>query len=330
MLGSACRAAARLGGLAAASWSCAMSSAAAGAPGSLCSLGAPAAAAAAAAWRRCHPYTTNPSADEAWQSLQQSFTSIETEVGDDGVAVLTIDRPQALNALNSKVMQEVVSACLFLDRNHPAARVIIITGAGDKAFAAGADIKEMAAVSYAEAYNTSLLNGWETLRSVRKPLIAAVNGYALGGGCELAMMCDILLASDKAQFGQPEISLGVIPGMGGTQRLTRAVGKSRAMEMILTGARISAQEAVKIGLASRAVPAAELMDEARKVAKRIAEHSTPVVAKAKECVLVAQEQGLNEGLRFEKREFWSCFALDDQKEGMAAFVQKRKPDFKNK
>lgn len=331
MLGSACRAAARLGGLVAASGSGIMSSGAIGVPGSLCSAGAPsAAAAAAAAWRRARPYTTTPTADEAWQSLRQTFTSIEAEVGDDGVAVLTLDRPQALNALNSKVMQEVVSACLFLDRNHPAARVIIITGAGDKAFAAGADIKEMASVGYAEAYNTSLLNGWETLRSVRKPLIAAVNGYALGGGCELAMMCDILLASDKAQFGQPEISLGVIPGMGGTQRLARAVGKSRAMELVLTGARISAAEAVKMGLASRAVPAAELLDEARKVARRIAEHSAPVVAKAKECVLVAQEQGLNEGLRFEKREFWSCFALEDQKEGMAAFVQKRKPAFKHK
>ncbi|PSC76463.1 enoyl-hydratase [Micractinium conductrix] len=274
-------------------------------------------------------FTTSAAADESWQSMRQSFTSIRAEVDDAGVAVLTIDRPQALNALNATVMQEVVSACLFLDRNHPTAKVIILTGAGDKAFAAGVDIKEMAAVGYAEAYTSSMLNGWETLRSVRKPLIAAVNGYALGGGCELAMMCDIILASDKAQFGQPEITLGVIPGMGGTQRLARAVGKSRAMEMVLTGARVNATEAVRMGLASRVLPAAELLDEARKLAGRIAEMSAPVVAKAKECVLVAQEQGLNEGLRFEKREFWSCFALSDQKEGMSAFVQKRKPEFKH-
>lgn len=270
-----------------------------------------------------------PAATQAWSTLQQTFTTIQAEVGDDGVAVLTLDRPQALNALNSQVMAEVVSACLFLDRNHPTAKVIIITGSGDKAFAAGADIKEMSTVSYAEAYINSLLNGWETLRTVRKPIIAAVNGYALGGGCELAMMCDIILASDKAQFGQPEITLGVLPGMGGTQRLTRAVGKSRAMEIILTGDRISAEEAVRIGLASRAVPHDQLMAEAHKMGAKIAQFSAPAVAKAKECVLVAQEQGLGEGLRFEKREFWSCFALADQKEGMAAFVQKRKPDFKN-
>lgn len=302
-----------------------VSGAASWAPGTRLRSGG-AAAAAAASFR----HFTTPSADEAWQSMQQSFTSIQAEVDQEGVATVTLDRPQALNALNSKVMQEVVSACLYLDRNYPTAKVIIITGAGEKAFAAGADIKEMASVSYAQAYNSSMLNGWDTLRSVRKPLIAAVNGYALGGGCELALMCDIILASDKAQFGQPEVSLGVIPGMGGTQRLARAVGKSRAMEMILTGARISAAEAVKIGLASRAVPADELMEEARKVACRIAAFSSPVVAKAKECVQVAQEQGLNEGLRFEKREFWSCFALEDQTEGMTAFVQKRKPAFKNK
>lgn len=226
-------------------------------------------------------------------------------------------------------MQEVVSACLFLDRQHPDARVIIVTGAGSKAFAAGADIKEMSSVGYGEAYSKGLLNGWETLRSVRIPLIAAVNGYALGGGCELAMMCDIIIAADTASFGQPEIQLGVIPGMGGTQRLTHAVGKSRAMELVLTGARITAVEAVKMGLASRAVPADTLMEEARGVATRIAASSAPVVAKAKECVNMAFETALGEGIRFEKREFWSCFALADQKEGMAAFIQKRKPNFKH-
>jgi enoyl-CoA hydratase/carnithine racemase len=283
------------------------------------------AAAAALSWRRRY---SNEAAD-SWEAMRAGFSSIQADV-EGGVATITVARPEALNALNKQVMQELVSACLFLDRNHPTAKVIIVTGSGDKAFAAGADIKEMATLSYAEAYNSSLLNGWETLRSVRKPIIAAVNGYALGGGCEMAMMCDIILASDKAQFGQPEISLGVIPGMGGTQRLTRAVGKSRAMEMILTGKRIDAAEAERIGLVSRVVPAAELMAEARKLASKIAEFSTPVVEKAKECVLVAQEQSLGEGLRFEKREFWSCWALEDQKEGMGAFVQKRKPNFTHK
>ncbi|KAI7838571.1 hypothetical protein COHA_007643 [Chlorella ohadii] len=299
--------------------------AAAGAATAATAAAAPGAAAAALSWRRRY----SSEAADAWDAMRVGFSSIEAEV-EGGVATITVARPEALNALNKQVMQELVSACLFLDRNHPSAKVIIVTGSGDKAFAAGADIKEMATLSYADAYNSSLLNGWETLRTVRKPIIAAVNGYALGGGCELAMMCDIILASDKAQFGQPEITLGVIPGMGGTQRLTRAVGKSRAMEMILTGQRIGAAEAERIGLVSRVVPAAELMAEARKLASKIAEFSTPVVEKAKECVLVAQEQSLGEGLRFEKREFWSCWALDDQKEGMGAFVQKRKPAFTHK
>lgn len=284
------------------------------------------AALATPGWHRT--YSTPPV--EAWESLRQSFSTIDVNVASNGVAVLTIDRPQALNALNSKVMSEIVSACLYLDRNHATAKVIIITGSGDKAFAAGADIKELASVSYADAYHGSMLNGWETLRSVRKPLIAAVNGYALGGGCELAMMCDIILASERAQFGQPEITLGVIPGMGGTQRLPRAVGRSRAMELILTGDFIKAEEAVRIGLASRAVPHDQLMEEAHKVAAKIATHSVPAVAKAKECVAVSQEVSLGEGLRFEKREFWSCFALEDQKEGMAAFVQKRPPVWSHK
>lgn len=227
-------------------------------------------------------------------------------------------------------MEELASACLYLERQHPSAKVVIITGAGSKAFAAGADIKEMASLSYADAYGRRLLNGWEALRSMRKPLIAAVNGYALGGGCELALMCDIIIASDTAALGQPEITLGVIPGMGGTQRLTRAVGKSRAMEMILTGARVSAAEAARMGLVSRAVPAAELMDEARRVAGKIAQYSPPAVAKAKECVNAAFEGSLSEGLAFEKREFWSCFALEDQKEGMAAFIGKREPNWKGK
>jgi enoyl-CoA hydratase/carnithine racemase len=175
-----------------------------------------------------------------------------------------------------------------------------------------------------------VLEGWDDLRLVRTPLIAAVNGYALGGGCELAMACDIILAADTASFGQPEVTLAVIPGMGGTQRLARAVGKSRAMEMILTGARVGAEEAARMGLVSRVVPVAELLGEARRVGAKIAQFSAPVVAKAKECVALAFEVGLAEGLRGEKREFWSCFALEDQKEGMAAFLGKRPPAFQGK
>lgn len=273
---------------------------------------------------------TSEAADN-WRSIRDSFTSIIVDVENDtGIATVTINRPESLNALNTKVMEELVSACLYLDRQHPAARVIIITGAGDKAFAAGADIKEMATLSYSDAYTRRISNGWEALRSVRKPVIAAVNGYALGGGCELALLCDIIIAADTAALGQPEVTLGVIPGMGGTQRLTRAVGKSRAMEMILTGARVGAGEAARIGLISRVVPAADLMTEVRKVAAKIAEYSGPVIGKAKECVNAAFEGSLSEGLAFEKREFWSCFALEDQKEGMAAFVQKRDAKWKNK
>jgi enoyl-CoA hydratase len=181
-----------------------------------------------------------------------------------------------------------------------------------------------------KAYNRRMLNGWEALRSVRKPTIACINGFALGGGCELALLCDIAIAADTASLGQPELTLGVIPGMGGTQRLTRAVGKSRAMELILTGARISAAEAAKMGLISRAVPAEELVDEVRRVAAKIAQYSTPVVGKAKECVNAAFEMGLAEGIMLEKREFWSCFGLADQKEGMGAFLQKREPKFMDK
>ncbi|GAB4818518.1 hypothetical protein N2152v2_005564 [Parachlorella kessleri] len=257
-----------------------------------------------------------------------SYSSIKVEV-DGPVATITICRPKALNSLNKEVMHEVTSAALALDQD-PLVKAIILTGEGPKAFAAGADIKEMAPLSYSEAYRSNLLGAWEDLRAVRKPIIAAVNGFALGGGCEVAMMCDIIIASDNASFGQPEITLGIIPGMGGTQRLTRAVGKSRAMEMILTGDRISAEEAARMGLVSRVVPKEQLLAEARKIATKIAAYSAPVVAKAKESVNAAFEMTLAEGLRFEKREFWSCWGLEDQKEGMAAFAQKRKADFQDK
>lgn len=244
------------------------------------------------------------------------------------VAVITINRPKQLNALNSQVMIDVVSACQRLDEDDNC-RAIVITGEGDKAFAAGADIKEMATQGYAQAYNQRMLGGWDGLKHVRKPLVAAVNGYALGGGCEVAMMCDIIIASEKASFGQPEVTLGVIPGMGGTQRLTWAVGKYRAMDLILTGRRISAVEAASMGLVSRVVAPERLMDEALGVAQQVAAFSRPVVAKAKECVGQALELPLAEGVQYEKREFWSCFALTDQKEGMGAFIEKRKPGFKD-
>lgn len=245
------------------------------------------------------------------------------------MALIHLNRPKQLNALNSQVAADVVSACHTLDQDN-GCRAIVITGEGDKAFAAGADIKEMASVTYTQAYLRKLLCGWDGMQAVRKPVIAAVNGYALGGGCEVAMMCDIIIASDKATFGQPEILLGVTPGMGGTQMLTRAVGKYRAMDLLLTGRRVRADEAAAMGLVSRVVPHDRLMEEAMAVAGQIADFSMPAVMKTKDCVKQALELPLTDGVRYEKREFWSCFALDDQKEGMAAFVEKRSPAFKHK
>jgi len=265
----------------------------------------------------------------SWDQLTASFNFIKASIDPEGVATVTINREDSLNALSTDIMQEIVSACLFLDRQDIGARVIVVTGQGNKAFAAGADIKEMATLSYSDACQKRLLNGWEALRSVRKPIIASVNGYALGGGCELALMCDIIIAAESASFGQPEVTLGVTPGMGATQRLTRAIGKSRAMELMLTGSRLGAAEAAKMGLISRVVPAADLAAETKRLATKIAGYSIPVVGKIKDCVNAAYETALAEGLRIEKREFWSCYALNDQKEGMAAFVQKRTPQFKD-
>ena len=205
----------------------------------------------------------------------------------------------------------------------------MITGSA-KAFAAGADIKEMSSQSYMSAYRTDMLSHWDNLSSIKKPVIAAVNGFALGGGCELAMMCDFIIAGVKAQFGQPEIKLGTIPGVGGTQRLTRAIGKARAMDLILTGDFMSAEEAKSLGLVSRIVPADELVDTAVEVGSRIASYSKPVVSMAKEAVNEAFESSLRSGLLFERRLFHSTFATDDQAEGMAAFVEKRKPEFTDK
>ncbi|UOT07209.1 enoyl-CoA hydratase [Rhodococcus opacus] len=241
------------------------------------------------------------------------------------VGIITLNRPKALNALNSQLMGEVVSAVEELEKDSEIG-AILITGS-DRAFAAGADIKEMQPKSYMDVYLGDFFAAWDRLAAARKPTIAAVAGYALGGGCELAMMCDILLAADTAKFGQPEITLGVIPGIGGSQRLTRAIGKAKAMELCLTGRTMDAEEAERAGLVSRIVPAADLFDEALQTATTVAEKSLPVAMMAKEAVNRAFETTLTEGIRFERRVFHSTFATEDQKEGMAAFVEKRAPEF---
>jgi len=244
------------------------------------------------------------------------------------VGLITLNRPKALNALNTKVMAEIVDAARTFDAD-PGIGAMVVTGS-EKAFAAGADIKEMQPKTYVDAYLADLFVEWEGLTRIRKPVIAAVAGYALGGGCELAMMCDFIVAGDNAKFGQPEITLGVMPGMGGSQRLTRFVGKSKAMDMCLTGRMMDAAEAERSGLVSRVFPAAELVDEAVKIAARIAELSGLAVMINKEAVNRAYETTLAEGLRFERRMFHSMFAFEDQKEGMAAFVDKRPPAFTNR
>jgi enoyl-CoA hydratase/carnithine racemase len=246
---------------------------------------------------------------------------------EEGFAILTLNRPQALNALNNQMMDEMSAVIPGLDAD-PSVRAIILTGS-EKAFAAGADIKEMAEKSFAEAVTEDFITrNWEAITRCRTPVIAAVAGYALGGGCELAMMCDIILAADTARFGQPEITLGIPPGAGGTQRLPRAIGKARAMEMILTGRMMTAEEAERAGLVSRVVPAASLMAEARAVAAKIAGLSPITTQLAKELVNAAYETPLAQGIRQERRTFHAAFATEDQKEGMAAFVEKRKPVFR--
>ena len=241
------------------------------------------------------------------------------------VGLITLHRPEALNALNTQLMHEVVDAAEELDRDESIG-ALVLTGS-ERAFAAGADIKEMAGLAFAEAFRTDWFADWDRFARLRKPVVAAVAGYALGGGCEPAMMCDILLAADTAKFGQPEIKLGVIPGIGGSQRLTRAVGKAKAMELILTGRMMGAEEAERAGLVSRIVPAADLLDEAVKVAGTIAAMSPIAVSMAKEAGGRAFEATLAEGVRFERRLFHSCFATADQKEGMAAFTEKRPAKF---
>ncbi|MCG7609799.1 enoyl-CoA hydratase [Mycolicibacterium sp. (ex Dasyatis americana)] len=241
------------------------------------------------------------------------------------VATITLNRPKALNALNSQVMTEVTTAAAELDADSGVG-AIIVTG-NEKAFAAGADIKEMAELSFADVYSADFFELWSKFAATRTPTIAAVAGYALGGGCELAMMCDILIAADSAKFGQPEIKLGVLPGMGGSQRLTRAIGKAKAMDLILTGRTIDAVEAERAGLVSRLVPADSLIDEALAVAETIAGMSLSASRMAKEAVNRAFESSLSEGLLYERRLFHSAFATADQKEGMAAFSEKRAANF---
>ncbi|MFH1805907.1 MAG: enoyl-CoA hydratase [Pseudomonadota bacterium] len=245
------------------------------------------------------------------------------------VGLITLHRPKALNALCDALIADLGKALDGFEDDE-AIRAIVITGS-DRAFAAGADIKEMADYDYMDVYKADFITkGWTRVADCRKPVIAAVAGFALGGGCELAMMCDIILAADTAKFGQPEITIGTIPGAGGTQRLTRAIGKSKAMEMCLTGRMMDAEEAERAGLVARIVPADSLLEEALKLAEKIASFSAPVVMKAKESVSKAYEMTLTEGLMFERREFHSTFALEDRAEGMKAFSEKRKPEFKHR
>jgi enoyl-CoA hydratase len=245
------------------------------------------------------------------------------------VAVIRLNRPKAMNALNAALMAEMAQALAELEADD-GVRCLVLTGS-DKAFAAGADIKEMKDRTFMDVYKTDFITAtWEQLSKTRKPVIAAVAGYALGGGCEIAMMCDFIIAADNARFGQPEITIGTIPGSGGTQRLTRFVGKSKAMEMCLTGRMMDAAEAERSGLVSRVVPLADLMAEAMKAAEKIAGLSLPSVMMAKEAVNRAYETTMAEGVRFERRLFHATFATEDQKEGMSAFAEKRPPKFQDR
>src|SRR5215213_5762063 len=245
------------------------------------------------------------------------------------VTLVTLNRPQALNALNSAVLNELIDAFAAYDAD-PAQRCLVLTGSGDKAFAAGADIKEMQPQGFADMYSANFFAGWEQVTRTRKPWIAAVAGFALGGGCEVAMMADFIIAADNAKFGQPEIKLGVTPGMGGSQRLTHAVGKAKAMEMCLTGRMMGAEEAERSGLVAEVVPAAELLDEALKTAEAIASMAPLAAVATKEMINATFEMSLAQGINFERRLFHGLFGTEDQKEGMAAFVDKRKAEWTGK
>ena len=257
-----------------------------------------------------------------------TYELITTRVEGGQVGVITLNRPKQLNALNSQLMVELGQALKAFDAD-PAIGCMILTGS-EKSFAAGADIGAMASYSFADVYRDDYITrDWETIRSIRKPVIAAVSGFALGGGCELAMMCDFIIAADTARFGQPEIKIGIIPGAGGTQRLPRAVGKSKAMDLVLTGRMMDAQEAERAGLVSRVVPADKLMDETLAAALTICGYGQLAVMAAKEAVNRAFEGGLSDGVMFERRLFHALFATADQKEGMDAFLTKRAPNFRN-
>ncbi|MCQ8184597.1 enoyl-CoA hydratase [Parvularcula maris] len=256
-----------------------------------------------------------------------AYNTLEVQT-DERVRVIRLSRPEALNAFNRELMDELTDALKAADEDNQIS-AIVLTGS-EKAFAAGADIKEMADKSFVEAYTEDFITAnWEQASRTRKPLIAAVAGYALGGGCELAMMCDFIIAADNAKFGQPEITIGAIPGAGGTQRMAKFIGKAKAMDMCLTGRMMGAEEAERCGLVARIVPKAELMDTAMEAAKKIAGYSRPIAMMVKESVNRAFEVPLSEGVRFERRVFHSVFATQDQKEGMKAFVEKRQPNFKD-
>lgn len=258
--------------------------------------------------------------------MSESFVKVEVR---GRVGLLTLNRPQVLNALSNEVIDELSAAVSAFEADDGIG-AMVLTGS-QKAFAAGADIGAMSDWTYMDVYKSDYLGGnWDALRRTRKPLIAAVSGYALGGGCELAMLCDFIIAADNAKFGQPEIKLGVIPGYGGTQRLPRAVGKAKAMDLVLTARMMDAAEAERAGLVSRVVPVERLLDEALEAAATIASMSLPAVMMAKECINRAYEAPLSESLLFERRNFHALFATEDQKEGMRAFVEKRKPDFKHR
>ena len=255
----------------------------------------------------------------------ESAIIVETR---DRVAVIRLNRPQALNAINRQLISELDAALSAISRDRGVG-CVLLTGS-EKAFAAGADIREMQSYDFVDAYLDDFLARWDAVAACRKPMVAAVAGFALGGGCELALMCDIVLAADTAQFGQPEIKLAIMPGAGGTQRLTRAIGKAKAMDLCLTGRTMGAEEAERSGLVSRIVPAAQLVDEAMGAASAIAAMSLPAAMMIKESVNRAFETPLTEGLRDERRQFYSTFATRDQKEGMAAFLEKRRPAFENR
>ncbi|MFC4296542.1 MAG: enoyl-CoA hydratase [Castellaniella sp.] len=258
--------------------------------------------------------------------MSESFVKVEVR---GRVGLLTLNRPQVLNALSNEVIDELSAAVSAFEADDGIG-AMVLTGS-QKAFAAGADIGAMSDWTYMDVYKSDYLGGnWDALRRTRKPLIAAVSGYALGGGCELAMLCDFIIAAENAKFGQPEIKLGVIPGYGGTQRLPRAVGKAKAMDLVLTARMMDAAEAERAGLVSRVVPVERLLDEALEAAATIASMSLPAVMMAKECINRAYEAPLSESLLFERRNFHALFATEDQKEGMRAFVEKRKPDFKHR